>query len=139
MSTMYQRCVAHYTTWRNARRLPLMKFTGRDGAAMKTILAYLLKLTEGDEDRAEKGFQFILENWERLRPFLQTQFELPRMEKYLPEMLDNLNPHGSIGRTPKQANSEAVARVGSRVAEALARRSGTRPAPGEPTPPEATT
>ncbi len=131
--TLHQRCVAAYMTWREERHLPVMKFTGRDGAAMKAILAYLLKLTEGDEERAEAGLQFILSNWKHLRPFLQTQFELPRIEKYLVEMIDNLNPHGTIGRTPKQAASEGLARAGSRVAEALARRATGRTAAGETT------
>lgn len=96
--SLHNEMVARYLDFRKALNLPIARLTPRQGKGIKGIREQLLTMTTDDEERALRGWEYVLTNWQRLPPFLQRQFEPYNIETYLAEMIMVLNPDGKNGK-----------------------------------------
>lgn len=132
--SLHQEMVARFSAFRKALGVPVMGFNGHDGKAIKAMKEYLLELTNQDEERALRGFEFVLNNWKKLTPFQQRMIKPSDMNKYLPEMILTLNPNGP---TASKADRDRTQRANLRADIRARRQGGHDPAPatGRPDPP----
>lgn len=75
------------------------KIDAADGKALKTIIAYLKKSAKNKEPEISEekllsgvlsGFKFLLDNWNRLDPFLRKQVKLTQINSNLTNIINEL-------------------------------------------------
>lgn len=67
------------------------KINGQDGKAVKELIPYLTNQSlEKNELGAEKSFKFILDNWSKVEPFLQSQMKLSQINSNINNIINQL-------------------------------------------------
>lgn len=88
------------------------KMDGAQGAALKKIVAYLIRENKDkDEAGALLAWNYILNNWKNLTKFIQNQVSLTQINKNLPEILTQLRN----GATKQAGSKAAVNAVRDRI------------------------
>lgn len=81
------------------------KIDGAEGKAMKTIITYLKnQSTDKTEQGGLNGFNYILDNWYKLEPFLKDKIKLSQINSNIINILKQIK-HGSSKKTTKLSAS----------------------------------
>jgi hypothetical protein len=103
----FQKFVDVYDRFCKLRKLPT-RITAADGSALKQAIAYLSKIESvvSGEKNAEQIFTFILENWNNLTTWQQTQTQLRQINSQLPSMIETLKQHYNGKKQNSNKHSE---------------------------------
>jgi hypothetical protein len=95
-----------WLVWFKSRGNPSPKFEGKEAKAVASLRTYMLRLSREKNyqdvyEGAEKEFDFILDNWEKLKPsdYLYTSVDISQINSKINEILNFFNN----GHTTKKA------------------------------------
>lgn len=113
-SGLYQKFVNAYFDFR-IKRGAKARWSGRSGDTMKEVIKYLKELpkAQGSEEKALMFWKYILDNWDKLTPYLQGRVQIGQINDSLEEILDRLKNHHH-GKTDKRNTETTHAQPGRR-------------------------
>lgn len=112
-TSRYQSFIKRYDTFCRWVSGAGAKMDGVQGKAMKAIIKYLIKESKAsDEQGALDAWDYVLTNWAKLSPFIQTQISLVQINKNLAEILMQLRKNGKTASEQTAASVRASIRAG---------------------------
>ena len=89
------------------------KFDNTEGAALKKIIAYLVKIKKGDEEQALVEWQLILDNWNELPEFYQKKIDLKKINSsfnvIIRELTDSISKKRGISHFESRKRANDIA------------------------------
>lgn len=104
--TIFTFFLDEYLSWYEAKFKLKPKFSGVEGKALKSIIAFLQTVAEGDQE-AKDIWSTILTNWDGQTPFYQSQTELRQINSNLNIILKGLKNGKQTEQKRRKANDDA--------------------------------
>jgi hypothetical protein len=100
----YQSFVDAYFQMRE-KRGSKPRWSGKAGETMKAIIAYLISLPKanGSEDKALLFWQYILDHWDDLTPYLKGRVQIGQINESIEEIIDRLKHKHENTKRPSSA------------------------------------
>lgn len=106
----YQEMVGAYYEWHELRVGIKPMMNPQRGKAMNNIIGRLMEAsTDKSEQGAKDAWEYILNHWEGLTPFLQKQVSLLDIERNLEEIIMHLKHAATTTNKTRKASTESVA------------------------------
>lgn len=100
------------------------KINGAEGNAMKSIIAYIEKVSEQKKSVPVDSWQFILDSFNKWEPFHQKQIKLTQINSNLPNIINSIKNGNKQPITAHQQNLNDLADLSARAREAKAALAG---------------
>lgn len=88
--SLHQYIIDQYNSWMLNTQHVAPMINGSEGKGAKDIAKYLLDISKGDQDMAERGWDFILNNYQHWEPFHKKQLKLLQISANLVNIIANV-------------------------------------------------